>query len=84
MPRTRLTVSFDASSVATVTNRGSVVAPLVRLALRDGKGNRVLPATYDDNYFWLLPDESRKVAFTWPKRLGRPRGLTVTAEAYNS
>ncbi|WP_127501100.1 discoidin domain-containing protein [Actinoplanes solisilvae] len=91
MPKTRLTVTTSSASrpgeeaiTATVTNRGDAAAALVRLAVRDGKGERVLPATYDDNYFWLLPGESRKVVASWPCRLGRPRGLTVTAKAYNS
>ncbi len=38
----------------------------------------------DSNYFWLLPGESRSVGVSWPARLGRPRGVTVTAEAYNT
>jgi F5/8 type C domain/Exo-beta-D-glucosaminidase Ig-fold domain/Glycosyl hydrolases family 2 len=83
LARTRLTVSTSGNTV-TVSNRGSTVAALVRLAVRDGNGERVLPATYDDNYFWLLPGESRKVGVSWPDRLGRPRGLRVTAQAYNS
>lgn len=87
MPRTRLSVRTNATRdglTTVVTNRGPAVAAMVRLALRDGGGERVLPARYDDNYFWLLPGESREVAVTWPSRLGRPRGLTVTAEAYNA
>ncbi|WP_436520679.1 discoidin domain-containing protein [Actinoplanes sp. HUAS TT8] len=89
MPRTRLSVTVrparDPDAVtAVVTNRGPAVAALVRLALRDGHGERVLPARYDDNYFWLLPGESREVVVSWPGRLGRPHGLTVTAEAYNT
>jgi lambda repressor-like predicted transcriptional regulator len=87
MPRTRLSVRTQDTRgglAATVTNRGSVVAALIRLALRDRRGERVLPARYDDNYFWLLPGESRRIAVGWPARLGRPRGLEVTAEAYNS
>jgi hypothetical protein len=83
LARTRLTVSTSGDTT-TVTNRGSTVAALVRLAVRDGRGERVLPATYDDNYFWLLPGESRKVGVSWPSRLGRPHGLRVTAQAYNS
>ncbi|MFG1994075.1 discoidin domain-containing protein [Actinoplanes sp. NPDC048988] len=78
------TASAAGGVTATVTNRGRAVAALVRVALRDGAGERVLPAEYSDNYFWLLPGETRKVAITWPSRLGRPRGLKVTAEAYNS
>jgi hypothetical protein len=88
MTRTRLGVSSTAarggSLTATVTNRGSAVAALVRLALRDEHGDRVLPARYDDNYFWLLPGESRRVTVSWPSRLNGCRGVHVTAEAYNA
>ena len=43
-----------------VTNPGRTPALLVRLTLRDAKtGQRILPAYYDDNYFSLLPGESR-------------------------
>jgi hypothetical protein len=45
-----------------VTNSGQVPALEVRLTLRDAKtGERILPAYYDDNYFSLLPGESRSV-----------------------
>ena len=91
MPRTRLSVTTRSGRrtgceaiTATVTNKGPAVAAMVRLALRDGRGKRVLPAEYDDNYFWLLPRESRTVVVSWPHRLGRPDGVTVTAEAYNA
>ena len=69
--------------VATVSNRGSGVAALVRVSARDGASERILPARYDDNYFWLLPGETRKLGISWPARL-KPRGVQVTAEAYNS
>ena len=45
---------------------------------------RVLPARYDDNYFWLLPGETRRVTVSWPGRLGHSRGVRVSAEAYNA
>ncbi len=51
---------------ATVTNRGAIVAAMVRLALQDRSDASVLPAQYDDNYFWLLPGESREIVITWP------------------
>jgi hypothetical protein len=66
--------------VATVTNRGTAVAAMVRLAVRDGRGDRVLPVRYDDNYFWLLPGESRSVALTWRGR----GGARIEASAYNA
>lgn len=71
-------------SPAFVTNRGQAVAAMVRLAVRDGRGNRVLPATYADDAFWPLPGESCEAVVSWPRRLGQPRGLTVTAEVYNA
>ncbi|HEV2454413.1 MAG TPA: glycoside hydrolase family 2 TIM barrel-domain containing protein [Verrucomicrobiae bacterium] len=43
-----------------ITNTGKVPAIEVRLTLRDRKsGARILPAYYDDNYYCLLPGESR-------------------------
>jgi len=43
-----------------VSNPGKVPALEVRLTLRDAKtGERILPAYYEDNYFSLLPGESR-------------------------
>ena len=43
-----------------ITNPSGTPALLVRLTLRDSKtGQRILPAYYNDNYFSLLPGESR-------------------------
>ncbi|MGQ5650264.1 discoidin domain-containing protein [Streptomyces sp. EKR5.2] len=70
---------------ATVRNRGTAVAAMVRLSLLDGEdGSRVLPTLYSHNYVWLLPGESQTVTLSWPAgalRSGRP---TLEAEAYNS
>ncbi len=70
---------------ATIRNRGSAVASMVRLSLLDADGGgRVLPTLYSDNYVWLLPGESRTVTLSWPAealRSGRPALLT---EGYNS
>jgi hypothetical protein len=76
---TRLALSTR-DRVATVTNRGSAVAAMVRLGVRDPRGNRILPVRYDDNYFWLLPGESRSVALTWRGR----GGARIEASAYNA
>jgi hypothetical protein len=44
-----------------VTNPSRTPALEVRLTLRDANtGQRILPAYYDDNYFSLLPGESRE------------------------
>ena len=46
----------------TVSNSGKVPALAVRLTLRDAKtGERILPAYYQNNYFSLLPGESRNI-----------------------
>jgi hypothetical protein len=53
---------------------------MVRLGVRDAEGDRILPVRYDDNYFWLLPGESRSVVLAW-RGPGRAR---IEASAYNA
>lgn len=54
--RTHVTRDGDRrEATATVRNRGSMVAAMVRLSLLDQDGTRVLPTLYDDNYLWLPP-----------------------------
>lgn len=72
------------TTTATVRNRGSMVAAMVRLSLLDEDGARVLPTLYDDNYLWLLPGETRTVTLSWPASAlssGRPR---LRVEGYNT
>lgn len=46
----------------TVTNRSNTPALMVRLALQTAKSaQRITPAIYSDNYFFLMPGESREV-----------------------
>jgi hypothetical protein len=48
--------------LATVTNPSATVVPMVRLKLSGARsGRRVLPAFYEDNYFSLLPGETKTV-----------------------
>ncbi|MFE7750231.1 discoidin domain-containing protein [Streptomyces sp. NPDC057428] len=72
-------------TTATVHNRGSAVAAMVRLSLLDADGgDRVLPTLYGDNYLWLLPGESRTVTLSWPATAlpsGRP---ALRVEGYNA
>ncbi len=42
-----------------VTNRSSVIAFFIHLELRNEQGQPVLPVFWDDNYFSLLPNETR-------------------------
>ena len=92
LARTRLSVSVGRPSsrqgraqvTTTVTNSGRTVAAMVRLSLQDRTGSRVLPAQYSDNYFWLLPGETRRVAVTWPEGTTVSRGPQVAAQAFNA
>ncbi|MFF9154722.1 discoidin domain-containing protein [Streptomyces sp. NPDC014846] len=83
---TRLSRTGDRHELtATVVNRGSAVAAMVRLSLlEDAHGNRVLPTLYSDNYLWLLPGESRTVRLSWPSDACSSRHPVLTAQAYNS
>ncbi|MBY8881431.1 discoidin domain-containing protein [Actinacidiphila acidipaludis] len=72
------------TATATLRNRGSSVAAMVRLSLLKGTTDeRVLPTLYGDNYLWLLPGESRTVTISWPAASlpsGRP---SLRVEGYN-
>jgi hypothetical protein len=51
--------------------------------VRDRGGDRVLPAQYDDNYLWLLPGESRRLAVSWRKS-AVANGAHVSVDAYSA
>jgi hypothetical protein len=57
------------------------VALMIRLkVIRARSGERVLPVFYEDNYFSLLPGESRTVSmeFAAADLAGEPPGLAVS------
>ncbi|MFQ6144454.1 discoidin domain-containing protein [Streptomyces seoulensis] len=91
-PRTALSVSVHGVArtadrhglTATIRNRGSALAAMVRLSLLDDHGLRILPTLYSHNYLWLLPGETQKVTLSWPAGAlpsGRP---FLHAEGYNT
>ena len=49
----------------TVTNPGNVPAVMLRLNLKGDDGEQILPAIYSDNYFHLMPGESRTIDLDW-------------------
>ncbi|HAO78634.1 MAG TPA: glycoside hydrolase family 2 [Verrucomicrobia subdivision 3 bacterium] len=64
-----------------VTNPSKTPALLVRLTLRDAKtGQRILPAYYDENYFSLLPGESRNFQI---ETRGPVNGAFVDTDGWN-
>ncbi|WP_194892712.1 discoidin domain-containing protein [Catenulispora pinisilvae] len=84
---TRVTVTTSGHGTndtltATLRNSGPTVAAMLRLSLRDeNTGDRVLPTRYSDNYFWLLPGESREVTMSWQTTAEVAPRLVV--EGYN-
>jgi len=62
---------------ATLTNPGSQPALMVKLALRDAAGERVLPAYWSDNYVSLLPGETRVVTVRAPLSAAMPDSIGV-------
>ena len=49
----------------TLTNRGNVPAVMLRLNLKGDDGEQILPVIYSDNYFHLMPGESRTIDVEW-------------------
>ena len=67
----------------TLTNTGDVPALMLRLKVVDGAtGDLVLPVIYEDNYFHLMPGESRTVAVSVREEdcTGTPR---IELEGFN-
>jgi exo-1,4-beta-D-glucosaminidase len=68
--------------VVTVTNNGKSLAFGVHLKLNKGN-DEILPILWEDNYFALLPGETRKITATYnPKDVGA-RAPVVEVEAWN-
>lgn len=66
-----------------VKNTGTSLAFLVHLRLVDPKtGDEALPVFWDDNYFELMPGETREVRVTWP-RAAATGPLVLDAAAWN-
>ena len=49
----------------TLTNTGNVPAIMLRLNLKGDDGEQILPVIYSDNYFHLMPGESRSIDVEW-------------------
>ena len=50
-----------AGNQVTLTNPSDVIAPMVILEAKDSEGNLVVPACWSDNFFPLLPGQSKTV-----------------------
>jgi hypothetical protein len=75
----------DSHVEVVITNRGREPALATKITMLDGRGNRVLPVYYEDNYVALLPGESRRIGVSCPQSSGRCervalRGWNVVAQ----
>ncbi len=72
-------------TAVTITNRSNGIAAMVRLKLRkEAGGAEVLPVLWDDNYFALLPHETRTINARYRAAdLGRP-APAVEAQCFNN
>ena len=49
----------------TLTNNSHVPAVMIRMNLKGDDGEQILPVIYSDNYFHLMPGESRTIDIEW-------------------
>lgn len=66
----------------TLANMNETPALEAKLTLLDGKGKRVLPAFYSENYISLLPGERRAVEIRWPAS-NLVTGATLALRGWN-
>ena len=79
LPKTALSVTTAEEGNTlrvTVTNTGDKIAFLTRLALTGEDGKPLRPSFYSDNWFSLLPGESKTVTVSHP---AKPFKLSVSA-----
>lgn len=67
----------------TITNKSDVPALMIRLNVVGGDGEQILPMIYSDNYFSLMPDESKEVTLQWADRDTRGKKAKVMISGYN-
>jgi hypothetical protein len=60
-----------------LSNDGKQAALATKLTLVDGKGSRILPALYSDNYVTVLPGEPRTVEIRYPAKAGSVAAVNV-------
>ena len=64
MRQAQVTATVNGKTV-TLTNNGQVPAVMIRLNLKGDDGEQILPVIYSDNYFHLMPGESRTIDIEW-------------------
>jgi len=70
----------EGMTTVTVSNPGKALAFAVHLKVKNAAGEEILPVLWQDNYFSLLPGESRQVTATYS---GRGAGV-VEVDGWNA
>lgn len=78
-------VSFKKDGVAEVkaTNKSSVISFFTQIKLQNLQGKSVSPAFYTDNFFNLLPGESKTVKIKYSKEDTMGGKVAIIADGYN-
>ena len=66
-----------------IRNTGNVPALLVRLNLKGGDGEQILPVIYSDNYFSLMPNECKTIKVSYRDEDGRGQAPYVEITGFN-
>ncbi|RXZ29979.1 glycoside hydrolase family 2 [Sphingomonas desiccabilis] len=67
----------DRMIAVTLANPGAVPVLNAKLTLVDGRGERILPAYYSDNYVALLPGERKRIEVRYPASVSAAPSLTL-------
>lgn len=83
IPGTSNVPGYETTSL-TITNTGKTIIPSVRLNLvGDSDREQILPVLYSDNYFILLPGESKTVDISWHPTDARGQHVGVEIGSYH-
>jgi exo-1,4-beta-D-glucosaminidase len=78
------TADAEQTAHVVVRNESRQLAFSVHLTLLKGKGGaEILPVYWDDNYFELMPGESRQITVTYARRLLSPAEPYVQIDGWN-
>ena len=90
LPKAEVTQQMTVSSngndyTASVTfhNKSKVPAPFLRLNLKGGDGEQILPVVYSDNYITLMPGEQKTVTIQWRKEDARGQQPNIEVTGIN-
>ena len=82
MPEVESSVEGTSARI-TLKNTSEVPVLMIRLNLKGSDGEQILPVSYSDNYFHLMPHESRTVEVSWAAEDARGTDATVEITGFN-